>query len=338
MIRDAGRAGPIRIRDVARHAGVSPATVSRVVNGSAGVTDARRRSVERAIDELGFRPSSLGRGLSLGRTGSLGVIAPFFTHWGTTSRLRGITTATTAAGYDLMIFDVETARQRADALEKFARRDRVDGLLVLSVPLDDDAAERLRRERLPVVVVDIERPEFSRVTIDDVAGGRLATEHLLERGHRRIGYVGDLPDNELGFTVSKRRHRGYREALAAAGAVADPDLTGLSAHGREGAMASAEKMISLPDPPTAIFAASDMQAIGVLEAADRAGLRVPADVAVIGFDDVEVADVLGITTIRQPLADIGAAAVELLLAEVRDGPREPIEIVKPLTLVPRRTT
>jgi DNA-binding LacI/PurR family transcriptional regulator len=338
MIRNAGRTPPVRIGDVARRAGVSPATVSRVLNGSARVTDARREKVERAIDQLGFRPSSLARGLSLGRTGSLGVIAPFFTHWGTTSRLRGITTAAKAVGYDLMIFDVETARQRADALDKFARRDRVDGLLVLSVPLDDAAAARLLRERLPVVVVDIERPEFSRVTIDDVAGGRLATEHLLERGHRRIGYVGDLPDSELGFTVSTRRHRGYCEALAAAGADVDPQLTGLSAHGREGAFASAADMIALSDPPTAIFAASDLQAIGVLEAADRAGLRVPADLAVIGFDDIEIADVLGLTTIRQPLADIGAAAVELLLAEVRDGPRGPVEIVKPLTLVPRRST
>ena len=237
-----------------------------------------------------------------------------------------------------MIFDVETAKQRADALDKFARRDRVDGLLVLSVPLDDAAAARLLRERLPVVVVDIERPEFSRVTIDDVAGGRLATEHLLERGHHRIGYIGDLPDNELGFTVSTRRHRGYCEALAAAGAEADPELTALRA-------LTAAKGRS-PRRPTDRTARSadrdlrrlDLQAIGVLEAADRAGLRVPADLAVIGFDDIEIADVLGITTIRQPLADIGAAAVELLLAEVRDDPREPIEIVKPLTLVPRRTT
>lgn len=338
MERVPDRIGPARIRDVARRAGVSPATVSRVLNGSARVTDARRERVERAIAELGFRPSSLARGLSLGRTGTLGVIAPFFTHWGTVARLRGITDSAASADYDLMIFNVETPKQRADALLKFARRDRVDGLLVVSVPLEDDDVAHLRRQRLAVVVVDIDRPEISRVTIDDVAGGRLATEHLLERGHRRIGFVGDLPDPGLGFTVSERRHRGYREALAAAGVPADPLLTAVGAYGRAGARALTNGMLAAPDRPTAIFAASDMQAVGVLEAAEDAGLRVPADLAVVGFDDIEIADVLGLTTVRQPLADIGAEAVRLLLAELDDGLQEPVEIVKPLTLVPRRTT
>jgi DNA-binding LacI/PurR family transcriptional regulator len=332
------RIGPARIRDVARRAGVSPATVSRVLTGSARVTDARRERVERAIAELGFRPSSLARGLSLGRTCTLGVIAPFFTHWGTMARLRGITDSAAAADYDLMIFNVEAPKQRADALLEFARRDRVDGLLVLSVPLEDGHVEQLRREELPVVVVDVDRPELSRVTIDDVAGGRMATEHLLERGHRRIGFVGDVPDDGLGFTVSDLRLAGYRDALAAAGVPADPDVVRLGVYGRDGARALAADLLARGDRPTAIFAASDMQAVGVLEAAAQAGLQVPDDVAVVGFDDIEIADVLGLTTIRQPLADTGAEAVRLLLAELEDGPHDTVEIVKPLALVPRRTT
>jgi len=332
------RTGPARIGDVARRAGVSPATVSRVLTGSARVTDARRERVEHAIAELGFRPSSLARGLSLGRTGTLGVIAPFFTHWGTMTRLRGITDSAAASDYDLMIFNVETPKQRADALLKFARRDRVDGLLVLSVPLADDDVEQLRQEGLPVVVVDVDRPELSRVTIDDVAGGRMATEHLLERGHRRIGFVGDLPDSGLGFTVSELRQRGYRDALAAANAPGDPALVALGAYGRAAARSLATEMLAGPGRPTAIFAASDMQAIGVLDAASEAGLRVPGDLAVVGFDDIEIADVLGLTTVRQPLADVGAEAVRLLVAELDDGPRYPLHIVKPLTLIPRRTT
>ena len=338
MQRVTDRIGPARIRDVARRAGVSPATVSRVLTGSARVTDARRERVERAIAELGFRPSSLARGLSLGRTGTLGVIAPFFRHWGTMARLRGITDSAAAADYDLMIFNVEAPKQRADALLEFARRDRVDGLLVLSVPLEDDHVEQLRREELPVVLVDVDRSELSRVTIDDVAGGRMATEHLLERGHRRIGFVGDVPDDGLGFTVSDLRLGGYREALAAAGVPADPDVVSLGVYGRDGARALAADLLARGDRPTAIFAASDMQAVGVLEAAAQAGLQVPDDVAVVGFDDIEIADVLGLTTVRQPLADTGAEAVRLLLAELEDGAHDPVEIVKPLALVPRRTT
>jgi DNA-binding LacI/PurR family transcriptional regulator len=332
------RIGTARIRDVARRAEVSPSTVSRVLTGSARVTDARRERVQQAIDELGFRPSSLARGLSLGRTGTLGVIAPFFTHWGTMARLRGITDAAAAADYDLMIFNVEAPKQRADALLEFARRDRVDGLLVLSVPLEDDHVDQLRRQQLPVVVVDVDRPELSRVTIDDVAGGRMATEHLLERGHRRIGFVGDVPDNALGFTVSDLRHRGYREALTTAGVPPDPGLARLGVYGRDGARALAAELLATAEPPTAIFAASDMQAVGVLEAAAHAGLRVPDDVAVVGFDDIEIADVLGLSTVRQPLADTGAEAVRLLPTELDEGPHDPVEIVKPLALVPRRTT
>jgi DNA-binding LacI/PurR family transcriptional regulator len=332
------RTRPARIRDVARRAGVSPATVSRVLTGSARVADARRERVEHAIAELGFRPSPLARGLSLGRTATLGVIAPFFTHWGTMARLRGITDSAAAADYDLMIFNVESPKQRADALLEFARRDRIDGLLVLSVPLEDEHVEQLRREKLPVVLVDVDRPEFSRVTIDDVAGGRMATEHLLERGHRRIGFVGDMPDKGLGFTVSDLRHHGYHEALTRAGVTAEPELTRLGVYGRDAARAVASDLLAAGYRPTAIFAASDMQAVGVLEAAADAGLRVPDDVAVVGFDDIEVADVLGLTTVRQPLADTGAEAVRLLLAEIDDGPHDPVEIVKPLTLVPRRTT
>jgi LacI family transcriptional regulator len=332
------RIGPARISDVARSAGVSPATVSRVLTGSARVTEARRERVERAIAELGFRPSSLARSLSLGRTGTLGVIAPFFTHWGTVTRLRGITDATASIDYDLMIFNVESPTHRQDALLKFARRDRVDGLLVLSVPLGDDDLARLEEQELPIVVVDVERPELSRVMIDDVAGGRMATEHLLERGHSVIGFVGDLPDRGLGFTVSELRRRGYEEALAAAGARVDQALVALGEYGRAPARALAAAMLSAPSRPSAIFAASDMQAIGVLDAAAEAGLDVPDDLAVIGFDDIDIADVLGLTTVRQPLAEIGAEAVRLLLAQIEDRTHEPVKIVKPLKLIARRTT
>src|SRR4051794_30780478 len=209
------------IRDVAERAGVSPATVSRVLNGTARVAPAKADRVQRAVEELGFRPSSLARALSLGRTGTIGVIAPFFTHLGTLGRLRGVTDRAAGEDYELMIFDVQTPKQRDDALLKLARRDRVDAVLVISVPLADDDVARLRRDALPVVLVDVAHPEVSRVTIDDVGGGRLATEHLLAAGHTRIGFIGDEARNPLGFTSSDLRLDGYRETLAAAGIAAE---------------------------------------------------------------------------------------------------------------------
>jgi DNA-binding LacI/PurR family transcriptional regulator len=326
------------IRDVAERAGVSVATVSRVLNRTARVAPSKEAEVHRAIDDLGFRPNSLARALSLGRTGTIGVIAPFFTHWGTLGRLRGITDRVAAENYDLMIFDVETQKQREDALVKLARRDRVDGLLVVSVPLADDEVSRLRRDALPVVLVDVAHPALSRVTIDDVGGGRIAAEHLIDRGHTRIGFVGDLPGNPLGFTSSEYRLAGFRDGLTAAGIAGDERLIRRGVHGRESARALADELLAMAEPPSAVFAASDTQAIGVLEAARAAGLDVPGQLAVVGFDDVEFAAILGLTTVRQPLAQIGGDAMELLLSELRDGSGDPAEIVHPLTLVQRGTT
>ena len=336
-------AGPHRrdtpqIKDVAARAAVSVATVSRVLNGTAGVAAPKRARVLQAIEDLHYRPNSLARNLSLGRTGTVGVIAPFFTHLGTMGRLRGITERATAEDYDLMIFDVETPKQRDDSLLKLARRDRVDGLLVMSLPLADHQVAQLRRDALPTVLVDVAHPELSRVTIDDVGGGRLAAEHLLARGHTRVGFVGDVAQSPLGFPSSEFRLDGYRQGLAAAGLALDERLIRRGVHGRESARELTAELLALAEPPTAIFAASDLQATGVLEAAAAAGLDVPGALAVIGFDDVDFADILGLTTVRQPLAEIGAGAIELLFSRIGGDDEEPVEIVHPLTLIRRRTT
>jgi DNA-binding LacI/PurR family transcriptional regulator len=330
--------GVAHIRDVATRAEVSVATVSRVLNGTAGVTAPKRARVLQAIDDLDYRPSSVARSLSLGRTGTIGVMAPFFAHLGTLGRLRGITELAAAEDYDVMIFDVQTPKQRDDALVKLARRDRVDGLLVVSIPLSDDQVAKLRRDALPTVLVDVAHPQLSRVTIDDVGGGRLATEHLLARGHSRIGFVGDDAHGTLGFTSSQLRLDGYRQALAASGLAGDERLIRQGVHGRSSARRLAAQLLALAEPPTAIFAASDIQATGVLEAAAETGLEVPGGLAVIGFDDIEFAEILGLTTIRQPLAETGASAIELLFSRIGGDDEDPVEIVHPLTLIQRRTT
>lgn len=263
------------IRDVARHANVGVGTVSRVLNGSPLVSDGARERVERAIAELGYRRSKTARNLSLGRTQTIGVVAPFFTSWSVNERLRGIVDRLRSWGeYDLMLFDVETPAQRADAFHDFARRDRVDGLLIISLPPTDAEIERLRRGRLPVVLIDVRHPAAPRVVIDDVAGGELAAEHLLDKGHRRIGFIGDTR-NPFGFSSSDRRRHGMRRRLRVAGIEPSAALEQRGPHGREQAADLAERLLALLEPPTAIFAASDLQAMGVLEAARAGGLRVP---------------------------------------------------------------
>src|SRR4051794_39064149 len=284
------------IRDVARRAGVSVATVSRVMNKSPLVLEPTRARVQAVVDELGYRRNVTARGLSIGRATAVGVVVPFLTTPSVIERLRGVVERLGRGErreYDLLLFDVEAPDQRRGALRDLARRDRVAGLLVISLPVSDAEVAALERDELPAVLVDASHPRLPRVVIDNVRGGELAAEHLLVRGHRRIGFVGDHPTNAYGFTSSEDRRRGFRRALERAGVAADPALDRFGPHGREEACELARGLLTLADPPTAIFAASDLQAIGVLRAAEQLQIRVPEQLAVIGFDDVDLADIVG---------------------------------------------
>jgi DNA-binding LacI/PurR family transcriptional regulator len=317
-------------------AGVGVGTVSRVLNDSPLVSVETQARVRDAIQQLGYRRSSTARNLSLGRSQAVGVIAPFFTSPSVVERLRGVASRLAERGYDLMIFDVETVQQRADAIPDFARR--VDGLIVVSLPLSEEEVDTLLRDDLPVALVDVGHPALPHVVIDNVRGGELATEHLIARGHRRIGFVGDMPTNPFGFTSSEDRRAGYRHGLEAAGIEPLAALERFGSFGRAAARATATALLSGADRPTAVFAASDLQAIGVLEAAAELRLRVPEDVAVIGFDDIEVAAMLGLTTVRQPLLESGEHGADLLIAALERGERTTTEELEPLSVIERQTT
>ena len=323
------------IRDVARHAGVSVATVSRVLNDSPLVVEPTRERVRASVDELGYRLNATARNLSIGRAAAIGVVVPFLTAPSVIERVRGVVERLGPDGHDLLLFDVEAPQQRANTMRNLARRDRVAGLIVISLPVHGYEIDAFERDGLPAVLVDVAHPRLPRVVIDNVQGGELAAAHLLARGHGRIGFIGDHPTNEYGFTSSEDRRLGFRAVLGNAGV--EP-VERCGPHGRDEAEALAEALLRLPDPPSAIFAASDLQAIGVLKAAERLGLRVPEDLAVIGFDDVDLAEIVGLTTIRQPLREGGALAADLLLAAIEHGVNEPVEELQELTVVERRTT
>jgi DNA-binding LacI/PurR family transcriptional regulator len=315
--------------------------VSRVLNDSPLVLEPTRERVRAAVDELGYRLNATARNLSIGRAMAIGVVVPFFTAPSVIERLRGVVERLGRGDrreYDLMLFDVEAPEQRGGALRDLTHRDRVAGLLIMSLPISDAEVEALRRDELPAVLVDSTHPGLSRVVIDNFRGGELAGEHLLAQGHRRIGFVGDHPDNPYGFTSSEDRRLGFRRALERAGITPDPALERFGPHGREEAGELAASLLELPEPPSAIFAASDLQAIGVLKAAERLAIRVPDELAVIGFDDVDLAEIVGLTTIRQPLREGGALAADLLLAAIEDGGAgAPSEELQALTVVERRT-
>jgi DNA-binding LacI/PurR family transcriptional regulator len=329
------------IRDVARQAGVSAATVSRVLNDSPLVVEPTRARVKAAVDELGYRMNATARTLSLGRSTAVGVVVPFFTTHSVIERLRGVVARLSRRGqpgYDLLLFDVEAPEQRADAMRDLADRNRVAGLLVVSLPIFDDEIDALQRDGLPAVLLDVDHPRLPRVVVDNVRGGELAAEHLLAKGHSRIGFIGDHPTNQYGFTSSEDRRRGFGGALHRAGIRFEKSLQRFGSPERDEADLLTRSLLGQPSPPTAIFAASDLQAIGVLQACEALGARIPDDVAVIGFDDVDLAEIVGLTTIHQPLRESGERAADLLVTAIEHGVHDPVEEVQALTVVERRTT
>ena len=331
---------PATISDVAARAGVGVGTVSRVLNGRSNVSPVTRAKVLDAIEALKYRPSPLARNLSLRRTHVIGVVVPFFTSPSAVERVRGIASVLAASPYDLMLFDIESEDRREHAFRIFDRGDRSDGLLLLSLVPPEDEVERLHSARLPCVLVDAPHPAFPSFVIDDVRGGELATSHLVELGHRRIAFVGDKPPDPFRFTSSRDRTRGYERALAQAGIEPRPEFVREGTHSHHIARSIAIDVLRLPQRPTAVFAASDVQALGVLEAARILGLRVPEELSVVGFDDIEVAAHVGLTTVRQPLYESGRRGAELLLRMLSgEEPRgEPRSEQLPVELVVRSTT
>jgi DNA-binding LacI/PurR family transcriptional regulator len=330
-----------RLQDVATLAGVSKATASRVLNDSDQVDPATRQRVLAAIEELDYTPSSVARRLSLGRTLTISVVTSFLTRPQAAERLRGIDAVLGDSEFDLVIYNVETIEKRDQYLRGLALAQRTDGLLVVSLPPRDEDAQRLASAAIPVVVVDAHAPVVEglpHVIGDDVAGGEAATHHLVELGHRDIAFVGDEFDNPFAFTSSRHRYEGYERALHAAGVAPRPDLVALGAHSRYEARELATRLLTRPDRPSAVVASSDTQALGVISAAHEAGLRVPDDLSVIGYDDIEIADYIGLTTVRQQLFESGRLGAELLLAEVRARSATPPAIVLAPELVVRGTT
>jgi DNA-binding LacI/PurR family transcriptional regulator len=330
--------GPARIADVAAQAGVGIATVSRVLNGRANVAEGTRERVLEAIRALDYRPSSVARNLSLKRTLVVGVVIPFLTEASQVERLRGIVTALGTSAYDLALFDVESADRQQRAFRMLADAHRTDGLLVLSLIPPDQEVRRLHVSGIPCVLVDARHTALPSVVIDDVAGGVLATRYLAELGHRRIAFIGDKPSDPFRFLSTRDRTTGYERALAAAGLPLRPEYVREGTQSRHVARGIAEELLRLPERPTAIFAASDIQALGVLEAARALDIRVPEDLSVVGFDDIEVASYVGLTTVRQPLYDSGRRGAELLLQSLAGSPPALQVETLPLDLVVRGTT
>jgi len=333
--------GTATIRDVAKAAGVSVATVSRVLNESGVVNERTRGRVLEAMDALAFTPSYAARRLSLGRTLTVSVVVSFLTRPQAVERLRGVEAVLSDSEFDLVIYNVESPDKRDKYLRELPHAKRTDGLLVVSLPPSPEQIPSLASAAVPVVVIDVHSRALDalpRVVGDDVAGGELAAGHLLDLGHQRIAFVGDEFENPFGFTSGRDRFTGFQRALAQRRVPLRPDYVALGAHGRYAARELGHRLLTSPEPPTAIFAASDTQALGVLSAARELSLDVPGDVSVVGYDDIEAADYVGLTTVSQSLFESGRAGAELLLNEIEGPPGGPVSVDLTPSIVIRATS
>lgn len=326
------------IADVAREANVSIASVSRALRGQPGVSERTRTRVREVADRLGYVISAAASSLVTGRTNTVGVAVPFIDRWFFGKIISGAEPVFRSRGRDLLLYNIGDTAAR----ERFFTRpplERVDAMLVLCLPLTEREIAALRALDVPVGLIGATVEPFFDVRIDDVAGAAAAVQHLINLGHRRIGLISGLSDDPMRFTAQHDRRTGYRTTLRKAGL---PDEAYLEAHGdftMEGGATAMGQLLTRPDPPTAVFAESDEMAFGALRTIRRAGLRVPDDISIIGFDDHDAAELVDLTTIAQPVREQGERIAELLL-DVLDGQdaARPRELTLPTRLVVRGST
>ncbi|MEV7038186.1 LacI family DNA-binding transcriptional regulator [Amycolatopsis sp. NPDC051061] len=314
---------PEKLDDVARLAGVSAATVSRALRGLPGVAVRTRTRVLAAAAELGYAISPAASSLATGRTGTVGVIVPYVDRWYFSRLISGVERVLRDAGISLLLYNLGDGPGRERFFAGLPLRRRVDAVLVLSLPLAETERELLLGLDVPLVTIGTEEPGGDSVGIDDHGAAVTAMRHLVQLGHREIAFIGESAPIPLGFTTPLRRLAAYREVYHAVcrddGREPDPAFEtggGFTVAGGERAMSA---LLGLSRRPTAVFAASDEMAFGALRTLRRAGLRVPADVSVLGFDDHDLAGLLELSTVAQPVAELGERAGRLLLARLSGG-------------------
>lgn len=326
------------IIDVARRAGLSTATVSRALRGLPNVSENAKARVLRAAEELSYTVSPIASQLSSGRTGAVGVVLPFANRWFFGQVVSGIDSVLRAHDRDLLLYALGDTRVHERFFERMPVRRRVDALIVLTLPLSDPEVEALASLQVPVAVLGMPTPSFRNVRIDDAGSAATAVRHLINLGHRRIGLITGAAHDKRQFSTPIARRQGYRAALRAVGIPHDPQLEVLGQFGIEEGAAAMAQLLTLPDPPTAVFAESDEMAFGALRTLSRMRLRCPEDISVIGFDDHEMAHLMDLTTIAQPVVEQGVLLARQVLNALSGIRDQQSEVVLPTRLVVRGTT
>ncbi|HLI09052.1 MAG TPA: LacI family DNA-binding transcriptional regulator [Ktedonobacteraceae bacterium] len=306
----------LTIRDIARLAGVSKSTVSRVLNAHPKVDPETRERVLSVMKEHGFVPNAAATGLAKGRGHLIGLLVPALTWELVSDVLQGAASVLEDSRYDIIIYSASPDKDFSQVIDRILAANMVAGILALLHTQSPRHLVELHRQGLPIVLINhvAARVDLPQVGIDNVAATYEAVRHLLALGHRRIGFILGLPE----IQCTHDRYEGYHKALSDAGVSLDPSLVLQGDYRCEGGYASAQKFFTMAEPPTAIFASNDLTAYGVLDAAQKYEVRVPEDVALVGFDDIAPSIHVhpALTTIHHPFKEMGSSAAHLLLSMI----------------------
>jgi len=326
------------IYDVARLAGVSTATVSRALNGTGQIAASTRATIEAAVEQLGYRPNTIARSLVTKTTQTIALLLPDITNPFYAALVNGIQQTALSHGHTMLLCTTESDAGREEHYLRVLRAKQVDGALVDGLVLPPDRIARFVEDGFPIVCLDrdIDSRSIPLVQVDNRLGGRIATEHLIDLGHTRIGHVTGA--GELG--ISDERLAGYRDALSGAGLPVDFQLVEEGRFTDDGGHDAARRLLEREPGVTAIFAANDLSALGVLNAVAEAGKRVPDDVSVVGFDDLHLSAYTAppLTTIRQPAVEIATLATEILIGLTKGREVEEMRHLLEPELVVRAST
>jgi LacI family transcriptional regulator len=302
------------IYDVAKEAGVSISTVSRVLNAPQRVKETTRKKVLTAIEQLNFIPKAEASARAMKQLGRIGVLTPSMTFPSFVERLRGVVNALDGTDYELIVYSVGNATQLQHYLDMLAVSKRIDGLIIITLAVDAESLTRIMANGIEVVSVEVANPGCCSITVDNILGGQLAAEHFLKKGYRRYAYLGETKSKVA--ETNKNRLHGFRKTLADAGIPLSESYIRIFPFDMDDVIEQTHQLLDLSPRPEAIFAYSDLYAIGVLKAARQRNMRIPDELAVIGFDSIDAADFMEITTIDQNLEESGRLAVEVLLSRI----------------------
>ncbi|MEE8601762.1 LacI family DNA-binding transcriptional regulator [Euzebya tangerina] len=326
------------ITDVAARAGVSVATVSRALRGLPNVADGTRQKVMAAAEALDYVVNPNASRLAAGRNTTIGVVLPHTVGWYFQHVMTGLQAHLRLRGFDLLVYTVPTPEARDQFLTTLPFRKRVDGLVLVDVPLTDAEQRALAELDIPLVAVGEGGRHFPLIKVDNCRGAEIATDFLLDLGHERIGLVSGPLDDPMRFRVANDRHEGWAKSLAGRGVDPEPSWVSIGDFRMQHGVSGIIDLLTQSTGLTAVLIMSDEMATGALHVLSQQNIRVPEDLSVIGFDGQEIATYLGLTTVHQPMEMLGVQAGEVLLALIRGESPGAFPRVLPVSLAVRETT